>query len=101
MSNWAPVLVVEGVERVEVGEAPDVVGAALLFLPPQPAIPNTTTRAESARTSASAIGRDEPSVLRARILRLPRYLADAVGHAEFAAPVPHNRLAAFVEDRLI
>src|ERR1700761_737065 len=89
MSNCAPVLVVEGVELVEVGEAPgDVVGPALLFLPPQPATPNTTTTAESVRTTA-------------RILRLPRYLADAIGHAEFAAAVPHNRLAALVEHRLV
>src|ERR1700761_5768527 len=89
MSNCAPVLVVEGVELVEVGEAPgDVVGPALLFLPPQPASPNTTTTAESVRTSA-------------RILRLPRYLTDAVGHAELAAAVPHNRLAALVENGLV
>jgi hypothetical protein len=49
MSNCAPVLGVEGVELVEPGEAVD--GAALLFLPPQPAIPNTTAAA-SAITNA-------------------------------------------------
>jgi hypothetical protein len=60
MSNCAPVLVVGGVEFVELGEAgPVVEGAALLFLPPQPVIPNTTT-AEIA--SAAATGRDEPVV---------------------------------------
>jgi hypothetical protein len=57
MSNCAPVLVVEGVELVELGDAVD--GAALLFLPPQPAIPNTTT-------AASAI----TNVLCLRIFRL-------------------------------
>src|ERR1700758_594563 len=102
MSNCAPVLVVEGVELVEVGEAPeDVVGAALLFLPPQPATPNTTATAQSVRTSVPPIGREQPSVLSACIFRLPRYLTDAVGHAELAAAVPHNRLAALVENRLV
>jgi hypothetical protein len=62
MSNCAPVLVVEGVEVDEVGEAVD--GTVLFLFDPQPAIPSTTTTtADSVRTSARATGRNEPSVL--------------------------------------
>jgi hypothetical protein len=70
MSNCAPVLVVDGVG--EVGEAPgDVEGTVLPFFGPQPAIPNTITAADSVRTAAAAIGRDELSVLCMRMLLTP------------------------------
>jgi hypothetical protein len=70
MSNCAPVLVVDG---AAVEEAPgDVDGTVLLFFGPQPAIANTAT-ADSVRTAAAATGRDEPSVLCARMtLTTPR-----------------------------
>jgi hypothetical protein len=49
MSNWAPVLVVEGVVLVEVVEVLD--GPAVLFVPAQPATSIARTTADSAHTS--------------------------------------------------
>jgi hypothetical protein len=46
MSNCAPVLVVDGVVLVEVGE--ELEGTAVLFLPAQPAIPSASSTTESA-----------------------------------------------------
>ena len=52
MSNWAPVLVVDGAGVDEVAEAPgDVEGTVLSFFDPQPDIPNTTA-AERVRAAA-------------------------------------------------
>ena len=69
MSNCAPVLVVDGVGVDEALE--DVEGTVLPFFGPQPAIPNTITAADSVRTAAAAIGRDELSVLCMRMLLTP------------------------------
>ena len=57
MSNWAPVLVVDGAGVDEVGEPVD--GTVLLFFGAQPAMPNTAI-ADSATPAAAARRRDEP-----------------------------------------
>jgi hypothetical protein len=53
MSNWAPVLVVEGVVLVEVAEVLD--GPAVLLLPAQPATPSAMTTTESAASARTCM----------------------------------------------
>jgi hypothetical protein len=67
MSNWAPVLVVDGAGVEEAGEPVD--GTVLLFFEPQPAIPNTAI-AESATPAATARQREVPQVLRIGLIPL-------------------------------
>src|ERR1700744_6553752 len=89
MSNCAPVLLVDG---VGVDDEP-VEGTVPLLFCPQPAIPDRPA-ADSAAPASAVRARDS-----LRRTRLTPHVADAVGHAEFAAAVPDDRVAVLVEDR--
>src|ERR1700758_5333873 len=66
MSNWAPVLVVDGAAVAEVGGPVD--GTVPLFFGAQPDAPNTATT-DSATTAAAARRRELPARTAANSLR--------------------------------